>query len=49
MAGAAQHDWHLMFPERRPYAGGGQRYAAYPENDDGFEVEPIAINSPEQK
>ncbi|MEU6092735.1 VOC family protein [Streptomyces sp. NPDC047085] len=47
-ADAAQHGWHLMFPERHPYAGGGQHYAAYLENDDGFEVELVAINSPEQ-
>ncbi|MGW1558653.1 VOC family protein [Streptomyces sp. NPDC002144] len=41
-ADAAQH---LMFPERHAYAGGGQHYAAYLENDDGFEVELVAINS----
>ncbi|MDR3082176.1 MAG: VOC family protein [Streptomyces sp.] len=40
---AAQHGWHLLFPERHPYAGGGQHYAAYLENDDGFEVELVAI------
>jgi hypothetical protein len=37
-----------MFPERHPYAGGGQHYAAYLENDDGFEVELVAIKSPER-
>jgi catechol 2,3-dioxygenase-like lactoylglutathione lyase family enzyme len=45
---AAHHGWRLMFPERHPYAGGEQHYAAYLENDDGFEVELVAINSPEQ-
>ncbi|MDT9695271.1 VOC family protein [Streptomyces sp. P17] len=47
-ADAAHHGWHLLFPERHPYAGGGQHYAAYLENDDGFEVELVAINSPER-
>lgn len=47
-ADAAQHGWQLMFPERHPYAGGGQHYAAYLENDDGFEVELVAINPPER-
>ena len=45
-AAAAQHGWHLMFPERHPYAGGDQHYAAYLENDDGFEVELVAIKPP---
>ncbi|MEU8732119.1 VOC family protein [Streptomyces tendae] len=49
VADAAQHGWHLMFPGRHPYAGGGQHYAAYLENDDGFEVELIAINAPERE
>ncbi|MET9383442.1 VOC family protein [Streptomyces sp. NPDC002928] len=42
---AARHGWHLMFPDRHPYAGGPQHYAAYLENDDGFEVELVAIKS----
>ena len=45
-ADAAQHGWHLMFPDRHPYAGGAQHYAAYLENDDGFEVELVAIKAP---
>lgn len=49
VADATQHGWHLMFPERHPYAGGGQHYAAYLENDDGFEVELVAIDSPARK
>ncbi|MER5436192.1 VOC family protein [Streptomyces sp. NPDC002588] len=44
----ALRGWHLMFPERHPHAGGRQHYAAYLENDDGFEVELVAINSPER-
>ncbi|UUU44923.1 hypothetical protein [Streptomyces sp. NBC_00162] len=34
----------VMFPDRHPYAGGAQHYAAYLENDDGFEVELVAAN-----
>lgn len=45
---ASQHGWHLLFPERHPYAGGGQHYAAYLENDDGFEVELVAITPPDR-
>ncbi|MFJ8295339.1 VOC family protein [Streptomyces sp. NPDC094447] len=40
---ATRHGWDLLFPERHPYAGGRQHYAAYLENDDGFEVELVAI------
>lgn len=36
------HGWALMFPERHPYAGGEEHYAAYLENGDGFEVELVA-------
>lgn len=48
VADSAGHGWQLMFPERHPYAGGGRHYAAYLENDDGFEVELVAIDPPEQ-
>lgn len=41
-AEATRHGWRLMFPDRHPHAGGGQHYAAYLENDDGFEVELVA-------
>jgi len=47
-ADAAEHGWHLMFPERHPYAGGAQHYAAYLENDDAFEVELVAIKAPDR-
>lgn len=40
-AGAA-HGWRLMFADRHPYAGGPDHYAAYLENDDGYEVELVA-------
>jgi hypothetical protein len=36
---AAKRGWTLLFPERHPYAGGPQHYAAYLEDRDGFEVE----------
>ncbi|MGW7532357.1 VOC family protein [Amycolatopsis sp. NPDC054798] len=41
-ADAARHGWQLMFPEKHPHAGGVEHYAAYLENDDGFEVELVA-------
>lgn len=41
-AAAADHGWRLMFPDRHPHAGGAQHYAAYLENEDGFEVELVA-------
>ena len=36
---AADHGWRLMFSDRHPYAGGPQHYAAYLQDDDGYEVE----------
>ncbi|GIJ48837.1 hypothetical protein Val02_57230 [Virgisporangium aliadipatigenens] len=39
---APAHDWTLLFPERHPYAGGPDHYAAYLENGDSFEVELVA-------
>lgn len=42
---AARHGWCLMFPDRHPHAGGEHHYAAYLENDDGFEVELVAETS----
>lgn len=38
----ADHGWKLLFPDRHPYAGGKDHYAAYMENQDGFEVELVA-------
>jgi len=31
-----------MFPDKHPYAGGGNHYAAYLVNADGYEVELVA-------
>ena len=39
---APNFGWHLMFADRHPYAGGAHHYAAYMENDEGFEVEVVA-------
>ena len=39
---AATYGWRLLFADRHPYAGGSQHYAAYLENDEGFEVEVVA-------
>ncbi|MCZ0980696.1 VOC family protein [Streptomyces diastatochromogenes] len=41
-AEAPEHGWRLMFADRHPYAGGDGHYAAYLENEDGFEVELVA-------
>jgi RimJ/RimL family protein N-acetyltransferase len=42
----AEHGWRLMFADRHPYAGGPDHYAAYLENDDGYEVELVASPYP---
>ncbi|PZS30118.1 MAG: glyoxalase [Pseudonocardiales bacterium] len=34
--------WNLMFQDRHPFAGGPDSYAAYLEDDDGYEVELVA-------
>lgn len=39
---AREHGWTLMFPDRHPHAGGPEHYAAYLENEDGYEVELVA-------
>ncbi|GAA0933191.1 VOC family protein [Nonomuraea longicatena] len=36
---AQEHGWRLLFADRHPHAGGPAHYAAYLENDAGFEVE----------
>ncbi|MFD8211138.1 VOC family protein [Streptomyces sp. NPDC059695] len=41
-AEAPAHGWRLLFADRHPYAGGEGVYAAYLENEDGFEVELVA-------
>ncbi|WP_341482006.1 reverse transcriptase-like protein [Arthrobacter zhangbolii] len=39
---AASHGWTLLFADRHPHAGGAEHYAAYLENEEGFEVELVA-------
>jgi catechol 2,3-dioxygenase-like lactoylglutathione lyase family enzyme len=38
-AEAPGHGWSLLFPDRHPHAGGPDSYAAYLEDNWGFEVE----------
>jgi catechol 2,3-dioxygenase-like lactoylglutathione lyase family enzyme len=42
---AEHHGWRLLFPERHPFAGGSEHYAAYLEDGHGFEVELVAAES----
>jgi catechol 2,3-dioxygenase-like lactoylglutathione lyase family enzyme len=42
VADAPAYGWALMFPDRHPWAGGPEHYAAYLEDRDGFEVELVA-------
>ncbi|GAA3210038.1 VOC family protein [Dactylosporangium siamense] len=39
---AGGHGWSLLFPDRHPYAGGPEHYAAYLEDADGFEAELVS-------
>lgn len=39
---AAVHGWNLLFQDKHPFAGGPDTYAAYLENEAGFEVELVA-------
>lgn len=41
-AAAAEHGWIQLYPDRHPYAGGPDHYAAYLEDTDGYEVEIVA-------
>jgi hypothetical protein len=42
VADSASHGWTLQFVDRHPHAGGGQHYAGYLTNTDGFEIELVA-------
>ena len=42
VAAAPEHGWSLLFVERHPFAGGPDHYAAYLEDEDGFEIELVA-------
>jgi catechol 2,3-dioxygenase-like lactoylglutathione lyase family enzyme len=39
---APEYGWTLLFPDRHPYAGGPQHYAAYLEDPHRYEVELVA-------
>jgi catechol 2,3-dioxygenase-like lactoylglutathione lyase family enzyme len=43
-AESTAHGWRLMFADKHPHAGGEDHYAAYLENEDGYEVELVAIH-----
>ncbi|KDN16055.1 GNAT family N-acetyltransferase [Amycolatopsis rifamycinica] len=45
-ARATAHGWRPLFADRYPYAGGDAHYAAYLENEAGFEVELVAVEGP---
>ncbi len=47
VAEAGGHGWRLLFADRHPFAGGSDQYAAYLENNDGFEVELVATVVPD--
>lgn len=42
-ADAQDHGWRHLFEEKYPHAGGTEHYAAYLENEDGFEAELVAV------
>jgi RimJ/RimL family protein N-acetyltransferase len=44
VAAAQLHGWQPMFVDRYPFAGGESHYAAYLENEDGFEIELVALD-----
>ncbi len=46
VADAPAYGWTLMFEDLHPYAGGSGHYAAYLENEAGFEVELVATIEP---
>ncbi|MET8850589.1 GNAT family N-acetyltransferase [Amycolatopsis sp. NPDC004625] len=45
-ARAEKHGWRPLFADRYPHAGGADHYAAYLENEAGFEVELVAAEGP---
>lgn len=43
---APAYGWSLLFADRHPYAGGVEHYAAYLQDEYGFEVELVASDEP---
>lgn len=48
-AAAPDHGWRWLFADRHPYAGGPDHYAAFLEDDDGFEVEVVATRQADEE
>ncbi|MFB9684240.1 GNAT family N-acetyltransferase [Amycolatopsis plumensis] len=46
VARAGDHGWRPLFAEKYPHAGGPAHYAAYLENEAGFEIELVAAEGP---
>lgn len=46
VAQAPAHGWTVLFPDRHPYAGGPDTYAAYLADPAGYEVELVASARP---
>lgn len=44
-ANAPQHGWHHLYPDRWPWAGGSEHYAAFVENNERFKTELVATES----
>lgn len=44
-ASAPEHGWRHLYPDRHPWAGGDEHYAAFVENADRFKVELVASSS----
>jgi catechol 2,3-dioxygenase-like lactoylglutathione lyase family enzyme len=44
VAAAGEHGWRLLFTDAHPFAGGPDHYAAYLEDEDGYEVELVATD-----
>ncbi|GAA2363358.1 hypothetical protein GCM10010432_19380 [Catellatospora methionotrophica] len=42
VAAAGEHGWRLLFADRHPHAGGPDSYAAYLEDEQGYEAELVA-------
>ena len=46
-AESSAHGWHEMFADRYPHAGGEEHVALYVENFEGFEVEVVVVDEPD--
>jgi catechol 2,3-dioxygenase-like lactoylglutathione lyase family enzyme len=46
-AESSAHGWHELFADHYPHAGGEQHVALYLENSEGFEVEVVVADEPD--